>query len=172
MNGNDNTSRNSYGILINSDALLHRQWFEEMVRLHGEGALYEYPINGKYNQNGEFVCDNYSPPTQVGVIYEQRPKLKTTKLLHWNSQLQDEASLVHIPYNTENLMLNGRVIMPSPYDASKGDVFRIVEMSAVSAIYPDAISCAIVPVWADKFDKSQFDYTNSTLNLLFEEEED
>lgn len=170
MNGNDNTSRNSYGILVNPDALLHRQWFMEFLRLHGKQALYKCPINKKYNQVGELQCD-YGSPIVVGCIYEDRPSQKTTHKLGWNSQLQEEASLIHVPYDTENLELGGRFILPSAFDNTKGEVFRVVSMSAVGEIYPYAISCALVPVFEDMFDKGQFDYTKSNLNLLFEEED-
>lgn len=171
MNGNENTSRNSYGILITPDAKMHRKWFLEFTRLHGKRALYECPINKKYNQVGELECD-YGSPIEVGCIYEERPTQKTTRLLGWNSQLQEEASLIHLPYETENLERGGRVIVPSAFDETKGQVFRIITMSAVGDIFPYAISCAIVPVFENKFDQGQFDYTNSTLNLLFEEEDD
>lgn len=171
MNGNDNTSRNSYGILITPDALLHRRDFLEFTRLHGKKALYECPINKKYNQVGELVCD-YGSPIEVGCIYEERPSQKTTRALGWNSQLQEEASIIHLPYDTPNLERGGRVILPSAFDETKGQVFRIVEMSAVSEIYPYALSCEIVPVFEDKFEKSQFNYSKSNLNLLFEEEDD
>ena len=170
MNGDNKTSRNSYGLLINPDALLHRQWFMEFVRLHGKAALYECPVNKTYNQVGELVCD-YGSPIEVGCIYEERPRQKTTRKLGWNAQLQEEASLIHLPYDTKNLELGGRVILPSAFDDTKGVVYRIVSMSAVGEIYPYALSCAIVPVFEDKFEKSQLDYQDSTLNLLFEEED-
>ena len=166
------TSRDSYGILINPDALLHRKWFKEFVRLQGINVLYKYPLkNATYKQVGEFVAD-YSSPQLVGCMFEEHPSQRTTKRLGWVHELSDEASIIHLPYDTENLQEGALVIVPSAFDNTQGRVFRITKMSSVSMIYPWAISCEIVPELKNNFDKSQLSHKKDTFNLLNEEEDE
>lgn len=171
MNEDYITSRDSYGILITPDALLYRKWFKEFTRLQGVNVLHKYPLKDKtYTINGEVVA-TYSSPTPVGCIFEEHPTPKTTRRLGWSTELSEESSIIHLPYDLEGLQLGSLVIIPSPIDKSKGRVFRIKRMSAVSLIYPWAISCELIPEYENKLDKAQLSYEKSNFNLTHFEED-
>ena len=166
------TSRNSYGRLITPDIKLHRKWFKEMVRLIGINVIYK-PVsepNKQYSINGEAVT-NYLSPMLVGCIFDEHPTQQTTKRLGWNSEMQEDASIIHLPYDLEGLQKDCLVIVPSGIDETKGRVFRIVKISNIM-IYPASYSCMIVPEYEDTFEHSQLTHPTDTFNLLNEEEED
>lgn len=164
------TSRNSYGRLLTPDIKLHRKWFKEMVRLIGINCIYKAPITSTkhYTQNGELVSD-YAPSQLVGCIFEEHPSQKTTRKLGWNSERQEEASIIHVPYDLENLQQGALFIVPSGFDNTKGRVFRVVDISGIM-IYPASLPCKIVPEYVDNFDNSQLSHSQDTFNLLNEEE--
>ena len=136
---------NNYGILINKNAKLHRGWFSEMVKLLGVIAKYRTPLmSSNYTLHGEFKALKYSEPISVGVIFEEHLKQQTAKKLGWNAELQDQASVIHVPYDLPGLEVGCLFEIPSAFDNTKGRLFRVVEMSA-TMIYPASISCKIVP---------------------------
>ncbi len=170
MDENYITSRDSYGKLLTPDIKLHRQWFKEMVRLMGVNCLYKTPINQnkQYTTQGELIS-SYSSPKVVGCIFEEHPTQKTTKLLGWNSERQEDASVIHVPYDLENLQQGALFIVPSGFDNTKGRVFRVVDISGIM-IYPASVACKIVPEYIDNFDRSQLSHSQDTFNLLVEED--
>lgn len=165
------TSRNSYGVLITPDIKLHRKWFKELTRLIGINVIYK-PVsepNKQYNINGEAITD-YLSPVLVGCIFEEHPKQQTTKKLGWNAELQEDASIIHLPYDLKGLQKDCLVIVPSGIDNTQGRVFRIVRISNIM-IYPASFACEIVPEYANNFDESQLTHPKDTFNLLNEEED-
>lgn len=172
MNEEYKTSRDSYGMLINPDTLLHRKWFKEMVRLIGINVLYKAVVDStkQYTQSGEAIT-KYAPPVVVGCILDNHPNQWTTRKLGWNSELQEDAIIMHVPYDLTNLQVNALFILPSGIDNSEGRVFRCVRMSN-SMIYPSAIACELVPEYKDNFEHSQMTHPNDTFNLLNEEEDE
>jgi len=164
------TSRNSYGRLITPDIKLHRKWFKEMVRLIGVNVIFKAPtIDKRYNTQGELVS-KYLSPKLVGCIFDEHPDQKTTKRLGWNSEMQEDASIIHLPYDLEGLEVGALVIVPSGIDDTKGRVFRIVEISNIM-IYPASFACKLIPEYKDNFEQSQFTHERDTFNLLNEEED-
>ena len=163
------TSRNSYGRLITPDIKLHRKWFKEMVRLIGINVVFKAPNNKVYTTQGEARGD-YLAPVLVGCIFEEHPTQQTTKKLGWNAELQEDASIIHLPYDLEGLQKDALVIVPSGIDGTEGRVFRIVRMSNIM-IYPASFACEIVPVYASTFEDSQLNHARDTFNLLNEEED-
>ena len=163
------TSRNSYGRLITPDIKLHRKWFKEMVRLIGINVVFKAPNNKVYTTQGEARGD-YLAPVLVGCIFEEHPTQQTTKKLGWNAELQEDASIIHLPYDLEGLQKDALVIVPSGIDGTEGRVFRIVRMSNIM-IYPASFACEIVPEYEDTFDKSQLTHAKDNFNLLNEEED-
>lgn len=155
------------GILLNAhDIKLHRQYFNEMVKLQGIQVLYRPIKEGckDYDMYGELDA-KYDAPLKVGCIFEEHPNQRTMRKLGWNSELQEENSLIHLPYDLERLQKGNLVIVPSGFDNTKGRVFKILEMSGIM-VYPASIACLIGPVYESDFEPSQRDYSQSNFNLL------
>lgn len=161
------------GILLNAhDIKLHRQYFNEMVKLMGIQVLYRPIKEGckNYNMYGE-IDSIYDAPLLVGCIFEEHPNQKTMRKLGWNSELEEDVSIIHLPYDLERLQVHNLLIIPSALDNTQGRVFKILEMSTIS-VYPASICCKIGPVFKSDFESSQRDYSNSNFNLLAVEEGD
>lgn len=164
------TSRDSYGLLINPDTKLHRKWFKEMTRLIGINVIYRPPLVDKqYTPTGE-LFSHYGAPQVVGCIFEEHPTQQTTRKLGWVAELSENSSIIHVPYDLQDLQKGAIFIVPSGIDNAIGRVFKVVRMSNIM-VYPASISCEIVPEYKNNFDESQFSHADNTFNLLNEEED-
>ena len=162
----------NYGVLLNgSDIKLHRKWFEEMCNLIGIKVLFYAPKENKHWTTYAEIETNFEVPKLIGCIFEDHPNQYTMKKLGWDSELQEEASLISVPYDLVGLQTGAIFIVPSGIDNTKGRVFRVVKMR-VSMIYPSAMTCEIVPEYEDTFSSGEYSYKDSSFNLLNDEEED
>lgn len=161
------------GILLNAhDIKLHRQYFNEMVKLLGVQVLYRPVKEGSKTYNGYGELDAfYDAPLLVGCIFEEHPNPKTMRKLGWNSELEENLSIIHLPYDLERLQRGNIVIVPSPIDHTQGRVFRIEEMSSIM-VYPSAITCKIGPIFESTIQGDERDYSSSNFNLLAVDEGD
>jgi len=162
------TTRNSYGLLLNNNAKLHRKWFREMVKLLGIMVIYKQPSKDKhYNIHGELES-NYEDSMLVGCIFEEHIKQNTAKKLGWDSELQTSSSLIHVPYDLPGLQIGSLFIIPSAFDNTKGRLFRVTKMSA-EMIYPASITCELVQEYETTLAKADTElFNNSDFNLLYE----
>jgi len=158
------------GLLLDKQNIeLQRFYFEELVRLKGINLIYRAPRENKeYDGYGELDAFFYDPIV-VGCIYDEHPNQWTMKKLGWASELQEETSIVHVPYNTPKLQNGSLFIVPSGVDNAEGRLFRIIKMSTI-CMYPASVACQIAPVWKNTFEKSQFDHSDNNFNLLKEDE--
>lgn len=158
------------GLLLNQNNIkLQRFYFEQMVRLIGINVIYRAPREGKtYNGYGE-LDSFYYEPIPVGCIFVEHPNQYTMRKLGWNSELQEDVSVIQVPYNLDKLQVGALFIVPSGLDNAKGRLFRVIDMSTIS-ITPAYINCKIAPIWENTFDDSQFVHTNNDFNLLDGEE--
>jgi hypothetical protein len=70
---------NNYGLLINKDIKLHRQYFNQMVKLLGINCIYKEPLSGKdYDGHGD-LQSKYKKGISVGCIFQDHPDQKTLK---------------------------------------------------------------------------------------------
>ena len=162
---------NKYGILLNSNAKLHRQYFREMVKLQGIWVLYRPPKPNKHYTTYAEIESNYEPPTLVGCIFHDHPDQQTLKKIGWMSELQADSSLIEVDYDLPNLQQGALFIIPSGLDTGKGRLFRVVKMSN-PIVYPSSITCEIAPEYEDIVQpETVFDYSKSDFNLLNEEED-
>ena len=162
----------NYGVLLNgSDIKLHRKWFEEMCNLIGIKVLFYAPKENKHWTTYAEIETNFEIPKLIGCIFEDHPNQYTMKKLGWDSELQDQASLISVPYDLNGLQIGAIFIVPSGIDNTKGRVFRVVKMR-VSMIYPSAMTCEIVPEYENTFSSGEYSYKDSSFNLLNDEEED
>jgi hypothetical protein len=163
---------NNYGALLDEQNIkLHRVYFEEMCNLIGIKVLYYAPRADKHWTTYAEIKSNYYDPILVGCIFEDHPNQYTMKKLGWDSELQENASLISVPYDLEKLQVGSIFIVPSGIDNSKGRVFRVVNMRN-SMIYPSSITCELVPEYENTFSSDQYDFKNSSFNLLNDESED
>lgn len=159
------------GLLLDpANIKLHRKYFEEMVRLLGIQVVYRAPREDKhYNGHGE-LDSFYYEPMSVGCLFEEHPVEKTMRKLGWNSELMENSSVIHVPYDLFGLQKGALFLVPSAFDHSKGRLFRVEEMSAI-AVYPASIACRIAPVWKSDFEPSQLQHEDNDFSLLGGEEE-
>ena len=163
------TNRSSYGLLLNNNAKLHRRYFNEMVKLLGIRVIYKRPTESKhYNLHGELESD-YDDGIVIGCIFEEHLKQNTAKKLGWDSELQTDASLIHVPYDLPGLQIGSLFIVPSAFDNTKGRLFRVTKMSA-EMIYPASVTCELVQEYETTLEKSTYElFETADFNLLYEE---
>lgn len=164
-------SNNNFGLLIHeNDIKLHRQYFKEMCKLLGVNVIYRSPknANAKYTTYGE-IDTIYNPPVVVGCIFDEYPTQKTLKKMGWVSELSENSSIIHVPYDLDNLQQGSLFIVPSGIDNARGRLFRVVNITNIMT-YPASIACEIVPEYENTFEKSQHEFEHSNFNLLNKEE--
>lgn len=162
----------SYGILHQPNIKLQRGYFQEMVNLRGVFCDYRYPLSDKhYTTQGELES-NYSESIKVGCIFNEHIDAKTQKKLGWNAELQEEVSIISVPYDLEGIQTGALFSIPSPFDDTPNRLFRVVELSAIPA-YPASITCRLVPEYETTVSQaSTHVFTNSDFNLLNQEDEE
>lgn len=159
---------NDYGLLINQDIKLHRQWFREMTKLIGITALYRTLKPGKKWTNYAEIDANYFPFEPVGCIFNEHPDQKTMKKMGWVSELQDGESIISVPYDLNDIQVGSLFLIPSGIDCAKGRLFRVVELLNIM-IYPASMTCKIVPQYEDDYNRTMLDHSTNSFNLLEEE---
>ena len=159
-----------YGMLLNKDIKLHRKYFQEMCKLLGISVIYRSLQDGcKWTNYGE-VDANYNPPILLGCIFNDHPDQSTLQKMGWISELQENASIIHVPYDTPGLQVGCLFIVPSGLDDGKGRLFRCTKLSNIM-VYPASIACEIVPEYENTFRKSLNSHKYIYFNLLNGEEE-
>lgn len=160
-----------YGILLNKDIKLHRQWFKEMVRLIGIYVIYRAPKPDKRYTTYAEIESNYEKPELVGCIFNEHLPQQTLKKMGWMSELDESASVIDVPYDLPGLQQGALFIVPSGLDTGKGRLFRVTKLTN-SIIYPASITCQIVPEYEDTIDDTTaYNYTGETFTMLNEEKD-
>lgn len=163
------TINNKYGTLLTSDIKLHRKWFKEMVKLHGINVIYRAVKPGKYWTNYAELDTNFEAPTIEGCIFDEHPTQQTLKKMGWVSELQDSSSIIHIRYDLPNIQVGCLFIIPSGLDNGQGRAFRVIRLTT-GMVYPASITCELVPEYENTFSPTLHDHTNTSFNLLEEED--
>lgn len=161
---------NKFGLLFGEDVKIFRQYFEELVTLIGIQVFYRAPLPGKFYTTYTEIESNYYDPIQVGCIFTDHPDQQTLKKMGWVSELQENSSIIHVPYDLPGLQQGALFFLPGGLDNSPSRLFRVVKMQN-TMMYPSSISCEIVPEFEDTFNKAQYNYHSSDFNLLTEEED-
>ena len=163
---------NKYGMLLTPEIKLHRKYFLEMAKLLGIQLIYRAPLPGKtFDEHGDLNA-NYYPGQVVFGIFQDHPDQKTLKKMGWVAELQENSSIIHVPYDLPNLQVGALFIIPSGIDKAEGRVFRVISMQNIM-VYPASIACEIAPEYED-IDEPVLheDFTQSTTTLLIDNEED
>lgn len=165
-------NRNDYGLLLNKDIKLHRQYFKEMVKLLGINCIYKAPRPSKdYDEHGELDSKYYEPEV-VGCIFQEHPDQKTLKKQGWVAELQEGSSMIHVPYDLPHLEQGALFIVPSGLDHAKGRVFRVINMQNIM-VYPASIACEIAPEYEDTAEKvNVVDFSKENFTMLADNEDD
>lgn len=147
------------GLLNRADAKIFRGYFNEMVKLIGQSVAYQWVTKREYTIHSE---DNsqLSAPIRIDILFDENPQVDTLNRLGWVSELNNEKPIViNMPYNTPNLTVNARVTVESVDGVARPRVFKITQI--VSDLeFPDAFTCAIVPVFDQYKQKNQYTLVN------------
>lgn len=162
----------NYGLLINKDIKLHRQYFNQMVKLLGINCIYREPLSGKdYDSHGDLDA-KYKKGIPVGCIFQDHPDQKTLKKMGWVSELQEGNSIIHIPYDLPGIQKGALFEIPSGLDNAPARVFRVITLQNIM-VYPASIACEIAPEYFDRDEPVQFtDFSKENFTLLIDNEED
>lgn len=147
------------GLLNRQDARIFRQYFSEMVKLIGISVGYQYIVERQKTIHSE---DNskLSMPIRLDVLFDENPQVDTLNRLGWVSEINGQKPVVvNLPYNTPNLTVDARVIIESVDGVERPRVFKITQI--VSDLeFPDAYTCALVPVFDQYTQKNQYTLVN------------
>lgn len=147
------------GLLNRQDAKIFRGYFNEMVKLIGQSVGYQYVVKKELTIHSE---DNsiLSAPIRINILFDENPQVDTLNRLGWVSELnQQKPIVINMPYNTPNLTVNARVTIESVDGVARPRVFKITKI--VSDLeFPDAYTCAIVPVFDQYVQKNQYTLVN------------
>lgn len=160
---------NKYGLLLSPDIKIQRLYFKEMCKLLGINVIYRSLKPGKKWTNYGEIDANYTKPELLGCIMNEHPDQATMKKIGWVSELQENASIIHIPYDTANLEVGCLFIVPSGIDNAKGRLFRCTKITNIMA-YPASIACEIVPEYINTYNGELNNFEHTSFNLLNEED--
>ena len=156
------------GLLNRQDAKIFRGYFNEMVKLIGQSVAYQYVVKKELTIHSE---DNslLSAPIRIDILFDENPQVDTLNRLGWVSELNQQRPIViNMPYNTPKLTVNARITIESVDGVARPRVFKITKI--VSDLeFPDAFTCAIVPVFDQFKQKNQYTLVN---NEKISQEED
>ena len=134
--------KTNYGLLINKDIKLHRTWFKQMTALHGINCKYRAPLKNKEYDNRGDLQSGYASEILVGCLFEEHPDQKSLKKAGWVAELQENSSIIHVPYDLPDIQVGALFEVPSGLDNGKSRLFRVISMSNIM-IYPASIACEI-----------------------------
>lgn len=136
----------------------------------GIKVFYRAPMPDKHYTTFTEIESNYFEPIEVGCIFDEHPTQQTLKKIGWVSELQESASIIHVPYDLPNIQQGALFFIPSGLDNAPNRLFRVTKMMN-SMVYPASISCEIVPEFENTFVPEQHDYSHTSFNVLSGEED-
>ena len=148
------------GLLNRADSTIFRQYFNEMVKLIGQSVGYQYVVKRDMTIHSEDNSE-LSVPIRIDVLFDENPTVDTLNTLGWTSELGTQQPIVvNVPYNTPKLTVNARITIESVDGVQRPRVFKITKI--VSDLeFPDAFTCAIVPVFDQYKQKNQYTLVNT-----------
>lgn len=166
-------TKTDYGLLIGQDIKLYRAWFKQMLALHGINCKYRAPLRNKDHDMQGDLSTEYKPEIIVGCLFEEHPNQKSLKKAGWVAELQEGASMIHVPYDLPDLQVGALFEVPSGLDNGKGRVFRVISMSNIM-IYPASITCEIALEYETNDEPRLFNvaHEQEDMPLLIDREDD
>jgi hypothetical protein len=130
-------------------------------------------INTKeFDTYGDLKAQYPEKGIPVGCIFQEHPDQKTLKKMGWVAELQEGSSIIHVPYDLENLQVGCLFEVPSGIDTAGSRLFRVISLQNIM-VYPASIACEIAPEY-ENIDEPVLhtNFANTTLPLLMDNEED
>lgn len=156
------------GILLREKNIkLQRYYFDQVVKLIGIQCIYRAPIDGKSWDGWGELNSYFQPPIVVGCLFEDHPTQKSLKKRGWVAELQENSSLIDVPYDLKDLQVGALFIIPSGLDHARGRVFKVISIQNI-AVYPSSITCEIAPVYESTFDRQQLQHEDNNMNILMD----
>lgn len=148
------------GLLNRSDSLIYRRYFREMCKLIGISVAYQYVIKQEMTIHSEDNSD-LSMPIRLDILFDENPSIDTLNRLGWISETTEQKPIVaNLPYNTPNLAVNCRITIETTEGTSRPRVFKITSIKS-DLEYPDAYTCALVPVFDQIVQNNQYTLVNN-----------
>lgn len=156
-------------LLREKNIKLQRYYFNQTVKLIGVQCVYRAPLENKSWDGWGELNSYFQPPQTVGVLFEDHPTQKSLKKRGWVAELDENSSIIDVPYDLPDLQVGALFIVPSGLDNTKGRVFRVISMSNIS-VYPVSIACEIAPVYESTFDRQQLNFSDKNMGILLDED--
>lgn len=100
-------------------------------------------------------------PIRLDIIFDENPSVKTLNKLGWVTEIGEEKPIIAtLPFNTPNLTVNARLIVESIDGTPRPRVFKITKIAS-DFEFPDAYTCAVVPVYDQYTQKNQYTLVNT-----------
>lgn len=149
------------GILLNDKNIkIHRQYFNQMVKLIGINVEYRAPRkDAHFDSLGDFRS-KYKEPVTVGCIFNDHPDQKTMKKLGWVAEGETDTQLITVAYDLPDLEVGALFTLPSAIDGAKGRAFRVIRMSTIS-VFPASITCEVGLEYDTDFETSKIENPSS-----------
>ena len=147
------------GLLVQDDSRIFRRYFREMVKLIGIRVSYQFVIKREMTLHSE---DNskLSQPIELDILFDENPNIDTLNRLGWLSELNDQKPIIiNVPYNTPNLSVGARISIESIDGTPRPRMFQITKIQS-DLEFPDAYTCAIVPVFDQYEQTNDYSITN------------
>ena len=147
------------GLLNRSDSRIHRRFFSEMCKLIGMRVEYQYVVKQSLTLHSEDNSD-LSAPIPLDILFDENPSVDTLNKLGWMTELNmQQPVVVNLPYNTPHLTVNARITVESSDGTPRPRIFKITKLQS-DLEYPDAYTCAMVPVLDQYEQTNQYTITN------------
>lgn len=131
-----------------------------MCKLIGISVGYQYVTKQEMTIHSEDNSE-YSMPLRLDILFDDNPKVDTLNRLGWVSEINDQKPVVaNLPYNTPKLTVNARITIESIDGIARPRVFRITHI-ATDLEFPDAYTCALVPVFDQIHQRNQYTLVNN-----------
>lgn len=147
------------GLLNQGDSRIFRQYFKEMCKLIGQRVAYQYVLKQEMTMHSEDKS-KLSMPIPLDILFDDNPSIDTLNRLGWVSELNSQQPIVvNLPYSTPNLTVNARITVESVDGTPRPRVFKITKIQS-DLEYPDAYTCAMVPVYDQYEQTNNYSVTN------------
>ena len=133
------------GLLNRSDSKIFRRYFREMCKLIGIQVYYQFVKKQEMTIHSEDNSD-LSLPMPLNIIFDENPNIDTLNALNWLTEIgQQQPVIANLSLNTPHISVNARITVESIDGTKRPRIFRITKIQS-DLEYPDAYTCALVPV--------------------------
>ncbi|MCM1323016.1 MAG: hypothetical protein NC218_02420 [Acetobacter sp.] len=131
--------------ILQNDLTIFRYYASEQLDMYGISALYYQPKPGKHFTVAGEISANYFDPIPCKILFDQVPKISTLKKLGWVTELDQEASLINVHFDTPGIQQGALYEVKDPLKPDAGRLFRVTKLQT-GILYPAFVTCQIVPV--------------------------